>query len=77
MIVSDKSMAHLPVGNSEQSQLFDFAIPEEKAIRGVLFVCLFVFKQRFLEEREIISMLLILLKGNDTEYLQFLTWTCM
>lgn len=44
MIVSDKSMAHLPVGNSEQSQLFDFAIPEEKAIRGVLFACLFLNK---------------------------------
>lgn len=48
MFVSDKSMAHLPVGNFEQSQLFSIAIPEEKAVGGVFlfsfFVCFFKAK---------------------------------
>ena len=37
MLVSDKSMAYLPVGNFEQSQFFCIAIPEEKAVGGDIF----------------------------------------
>lgn len=54
MFVSEKSMAHLPVSNFEQSQLFSIAIPEEKAVGGVgVYFCLFVcfFKTKALSSK--------------------------